>query len=332
MKASDNGRYKMGNATSIGENIPLQPSDIIISSLDPVLGVQGSVSNREFCQIVRLYANGTVLARVLGTDAPRLMKVSSIMVNLSFVGAKEKAYTELRRLREAWRPGKRVEVFSRSLNRWCVGYICKCIDLRSDARIAHGDLWFQLVYYDSENAKLCYKQVKFDKKDYLSEERRFKGSNLWEQFLDALSAEKESRLPRELHELLSKSSPRRSPSPQSSESTTDIGEDGLKKDFEFEEKVTRSVFRRKREPNVPLFHRAPSIDELPEDDILPTPTDAVHDKLLATPAMGDTDLPRFHRQSSIDEEPREFEKNLEKKQSFEEKSSHVPTFTSEIAV
>merc|ERR1719476_237574 len=88
--------------SSGGEKIPLQPSDIIISTMDRTIGVSSATSSsREFCQIVRLYANGTVLARVLGTDAPRLMKVSQIMVNLSYVGAKEQAYTDLRRTRES---------------------------------------------------------------------------------------------------------------------------------------------------------------------------------------------------------------------------------------
>jgi len=222
-----------------GEKIPLTPSDIIISAMDRVLGVNSSgSSSREFCQIVRLYANGTVLARVLGTDAPRLMKVNQIMVNLSYVGAKEQAYTELRRTRENWRPGRQVEVYSRSLGSWCVGYVCKCIELRSDTRIAHGDLWFQLVYFNPESSKVCYKQVKFDKKDHLADLSRLKESPRWEQFHQELLKEKSNYLPRKLQESLGKPVQRRSPSPQSSESTTSMGEqdagyeNGLKKVFE----------------------------------------------------------------------------------------------------
>lgn len=289
-----------------GEKIPLTPSDIIISAIDRVLGVNASgSSSREFCQIVRLYANGTVLARVLGTDAPRLMKVSNIMVNLSFVGAKEQAYTELRRTRESWRPGRPVEVFSRSLDCWCVGYVCKCIDLRSDTRIAHGDLWFQLVYLNPQSSKLCYKQVKFDKKDFLADVDGLKGSERWEQFHQALLKEKENRLPRQLREKLGKPLPqRRSPSPQSSESTTSMGED-----ITYDNGLKKEVVKMK--PDVPtgangtpLFHRAPSIDELPNEIVDKSPTDAVQTKM--DEAL--RNLPKYgelRRQPSIDEEPGE---------------------------
>jgi len=215
-----------------GEKIPLQPSDIIISTLDRVLG-SGSSSSREFCQIVRLYANGTVLARVLGTDAPRLMKVSSIMVNLSYVGAKEQAYTELRRTREKWEPGRPVAVFSRSLDVWCPGYICKCIDLRSDARIAHGDLWFQLVYLDVKHSELRYKQVKFDK-ETLADVEKLNECKHWEQFHDLLRKTNKHLIGVHVVKRLTPPAESRSPSPQSSESTTSMGEDkssdnGIKK-------------------------------------------------------------------------------------------------------
>lgn len=313
MNQSDANVERIETASN-GEKIPLQPSDIIISALDRVLGVQSNTSSREFCQIVRLYANGTVLARVLGTDAPRLMKVSSIMVNLSFVGAKEQAYTELRRMREAWLPGRPVEVKSRSLDRWCVGYICKCIDLRSDTRIAHGDLWFQLVYFDPDNSKLCYKQVKFDKRDYLRDVDRLKESDQWKQFHRQLLEENEGHIPRQLRQKLGKHVQRRSPSPQSSESTTSMGEDTisdnvLKKasndgSLEFDPKLGVPVANN----GEPLFHRAPSIDELPDENVDKLLTDAVQnrmDDLLAMPNFGgkNGEIIQIRRQPSVDEEP-----------------------------
>jgi len=288
-----------------GEKIPLTPSDIIISAMDRVLGVNSSgSSSREFCQIVRLYANGTVLARVLGTDAPRLMKVSQIMVNLSYVGAKEQAYTDLRRTRESWRPGRPVEVYSRSLGLWCVGYVCKCIELRSDTRIAHGDLWFQLVYFNPESAKVCYKQVKFDKKDNLADVNRLKKSPWWEQFHQELLKEKDNYLPTCLQESLGKHVQRRSPSPQSSESTTSMGEHdagfGLKK----VKKMKADVPVGKN--GAPLFHRAPSIDELPDE--IEKKEDPVHlhlDKLSLGVPEKNKGAVLMHRQPSIDEEPQE---------------------------
>jgi len=290
-----------------GEKIPLTPSDIIISAMDRVLGVNSSgSSSREFCQIVRLYANGTVLARVLGTDAPRLMKVNQIMVNLSYVGAKEQAYTELRRTRENWRPGRQVEVYSRSLGSWCVGYVCKCIELRSDTRIAHGDLWFQLVYFNPESSKVCYKQVKFDKKDHLADLSRLKESPRWEQFHQELLKEKSNYLPRKLQESLGKPVQRRSPSPQSSESTTSMGEqdagyeNGLKKVKKMKADVPVG------NNGAPLFHRAPSIDELPDEIEKKEETVHLHlDKLtLGVPENGKGAV-LMRRQPSIDEEPHE---------------------------
>lgn len=261
-----------------GEKIPLQPSDIIISTLDRVL-VSSTSPSREFCQIVRLYANGTVLARVLGTDAPRLLKVSSIMVNLSFVGAKEQAYTELRRSREKWEPGKQVSVFSRGLDWWCPGYISQCIDLRSDARIAHGDLWFQVVYLDSQNSKLRYKQVKFDNQT-LEDASRLKECKHWEQFHELLLKENQNRLSSQLIKRLENPVQSRSPSPQSSESTTSMGEDkssdnGMKKE------------RTKNAPEgiptardgTPLFHRQSSIDEFPGEIGDKPPSEADRNKL-----------------------------------------------------
>jgi len=303
-----------------GEKIPLQPSDIIISTMDRTLGVSSaSSSSREFCQIVRLYANGTVLARVLGTDAPRLLKVSSIMVNLSFVGLKEQAYTSLRRTREDWRPGMRVEVFSRSLDCWCVGYICRCIELRSDARIAHGDLWFELAYFAQQISKVCYKQVKFDKKDFLRDNERLKEPELWEQFHHELLKQNENYLPKQLHERLGSPVKRRSPSPspQSSESTTSMGED-LTSENDLKKAQNSSSFPPPISVAVPmgiggtpLFHRAPSIDELP-DDIDKCPTDAVQKEMtgyLDLPKCGITEIPinmpMIRRQPSIDEEPKE---------------------------
>jgi len=302
--------------SSGGEKIPLQPSDIIISTMERTLGAVSSAgTSREFCQIVRLYANGTVLARVLGTDAPRLLKVSSIMVNLSFVGLKEQAYTELRRTREKWKQGKPVEVYSRSYDCWCVGYICKCIELRSDTRIAHGDLWFSLVYFAPQVPKVCYKQIKFDKKDFLRDVDRLEESELWEQFHHELLKESETYLPKQLRENLrvnlGKPLQRRSPSPQSSESTTSMGEDTTSEnDLKKEKKCTGfppiSVAVPMGIGGTPLFHRAPSIDELP-DDIDKSPTDAVQND-----TKGYLDLPKYvkiQRQPSIDEPPQEPNEN-----------------------
>jgi len=192
-----------------GENVLLKASDIIISNMEPengildtILGVKASETpSPVFCQIVQLYENGKILARVLGTDASLVMKVNQVMVNLSFVGAKEQAHSELKRTRESWKPGRPVEVYSRSLKCWCVGYVCKCIELR-EKRVAHGDLWFQLVYFHPSCTKLCYKQVKFDETAHLTDVSRYKGSELWEQFHQKLSQEKHTNLPRILQEPL----------------------------------------------------------------------------------------------------------------------------------
>jgi len=194
-----------------GENVLLKASDIIISNMEPengildtLLGVKASETpSPMFCQIVQLYENGKILARVLGTDASLVMKVNQIMVNLSFVGAKEQAHNELKRTRESWKSGRPVEVYSRSLECWCVGYVCKCIEFRKKL-VAHGELWFQLVYFHPSCTKLCYKQVKFDETAHLADVSRYKGSDLWEQFHQKLSQEKHTNLPRILQEPLSK--------------------------------------------------------------------------------------------------------------------------------
>merc|ERR1719354_1124051 len=102
-------------STSAEENV-LKVSDIIITNMEPengildkLLGVKASdYPSPQFCQIVQIYQNGKILARVLGTDSSLVLKVSQIMVNLSYVGAKEHAHNELKRIREYWKPGRPV--------------------------------------------------------------------------------------------------------------------------------------------------------------------------------------------------------------------------------
>jgi len=134
------------------EVVPLYVSDVII------------LQDQQFCQIVRLYNNQTVLIRILGTDKPKLVKTSEILINLSYISKKETLYNEKRQMRQSWKENEKIEVFSRSGGTWCVGFIMRKFLLRADKRIAHPDMWFQIVYYSATQEKLRYKQLKFDSK------------------------------------------------------------------------------------------------------------------------------------------------------------------------
>jgi len=150
------------------EKIPLVVADIIVSK------------EQQFCQVVRLFENQTVLVRLLGTDKPKLFRIADIILNLSVISQREKDYNSKRRSREKWRRGQKVEVWTKSSKQWCVGYVFKPFLLRSDQRIAHPDLWFQLVYYNPNGKKLQYKQLRFDSQN-LQEVKDLEMSIFWKE-------------------------------------------------------------------------------------------------------------------------------------------------------
>lgn len=154
------------------EVVPLYVSDVII------------LQDQQFCQIVRLYNNQTVLIRILGTDKPKLVKTSEILINLSYISKKETLYNKKRQMRQSWDENERIEVFSRSGGTWCVGLIIRKFLLRADKRIAHPDMWFQVVYYSATQEKLRYKQLKFDSKHIQKVSDITSGSPFWGVLMD----------------------------------------------------------------------------------------------------------------------------------------------------
>lgn len=161
------------------EVVPLYVSDVII------------LQDQQFCQIVRLYNNQTVLIRILGTDKPKLVKTSEILINLSYISKKETLYNEKRQMRQSWDENERIEVFSRSGGTWCVGLIMRKFLLRADKRIAHPDMWFQIVYYSATQEKLRYKQLKFDSKHIQKVSDITKDSPFWRVLMDIYEPPKE---------------------------------------------------------------------------------------------------------------------------------------------
>lgn len=168
---------------TIGQNeegVKLRVSDIIITQ------------SQEFCQIVRCFANYSVLVRVLGSDKPTLLKTDKILINLSHLGVREKEYIIMRRRREACEPGYKVSVFSRTSGSWCPGYVLYKFNLAS-GRLAHGDLWFQIGYYCPYKCTIRYKQLKFDSK-LLKEEKQTEGSPAWSHIDEAIAKLKDNNM------------------------------------------------------------------------------------------------------------------------------------------
>jgi len=264
------------------ENILLNVNDVIITVVD----------GRDFCQILQLYSNSTLLTRILGTESPRLIKAKSILVNLSYIGRKEIAYLKLRRERETWVPGRPVEVFSVSQQNWCVGYVTKSIELRKDPRVVHGDAWFEVVYLSS--GRVRYKQIKFDHDALLKDVTDLKDSEEWEPFHELLKLEDQRNLPEVLRETLNISecsSRAQEDADNSSGSDTSSGSDFASgSDDEPKEAVTKpstegDAGSLPNQKSSSISARNALVESL--------------DKML----IG-TNLPGLQRQSSIDEPPK----------------------------
>jgi len=176
---------KLTYVNNQGKTIPLFLSDIVISH------------NARFCQVIQMYTNDTILVRHLGEQVAHRLHTSQIMINLSYVSPQEQDYTKMKNEREAWQPGRPVEVFSKSASNWCIGYIIKPLVVRSDERIAHGDVWFQVVYFIEKSGKVKYKQAKADHSDVLCDAKQGSRSDpeLWVKFHELLAKQE----PRYLH-------------------------------------------------------------------------------------------------------------------------------------